>query len=400
MPYYKELFKKNNIRLSEINNLEDLKKIPILEKKIIRKNSNLLINELYKKRKLNVIQTTGTTGTPLKVYCDIESRTKNYAFYDRFLLQIGINYKGKKATFGGRIVVPFKQKQPPYWRYSYFQRNMLFSSYHLKNENILYYVEKLKNYRPHYIDSYPSSIYTISRYLYEHKISGKNITDAIITSAETLYQEQRELIEKIFGVPVYDQYGCAEMCVFIGQCKEKNYHVNIDYGAVEFLNEKGQNAKEGEEANIVCTGFVNSAMPFIRYDIGDRCYFTKNECKCGNHFPVIGKIIGRRDDIILTPDGRKIGRLGPLLKGLPVKEAQFTQEKIDLVNIKLVKDHGFTVETEKIIKKQLNQRLGKKIFFKFEYIESIPRGAGGKYRYVVSHMNAQINKKNLILDKK
>ena len=400
VPYYRNLFQRLDIKVSDINTFEDFKKIPILEKDILRKNYKSFINEKFKKSSLHVIQTTGTTGTPIKVYFNSTSRKLHYAFYERFISQNCINYKMKKATFGGRIIAPFEQQKPPFWRYSYFQKNLLFSSYHLKVENIIHYIDKLKNFRPHYIDSYPSSIYTIARYMDEHKIFGINITDAIITSAETLFPEQRELIEKVFGVPVYDHYGCAEMCVFIGQCRERNYHVNMDYGLVEFLNDKEQNAKEGEEARIVCTGFVNMVMPFIRYNIGDICYISSKKCKCGSAFPVIEKIIGRTDDIIVTPDGRKIGRLGPLLKEMPIKEAQFIQEKIDLINIRLVKDIGFTVETEKMIKKKLNQRLGNKIFFNFEYIKSIPRGKGGKYRYVISHLNAQINKKNLILDKK
>ena len=386
VPYYRNLFQKLDIKVSDIDTLDDIRKIPILGKDHLRGDYKNFVNEKFKKSSLHVIQTTGTTGTPLKVYFNSTSRKLHYAFYERFISQTCINYKMKKATFGGRIIVPFEQQKPPFWRYNYFQKDLLFSSYHLKNENLLHYIDKLKKYRPHYIDSYPSSIYTIARYMEEHKICGKNITDAIITSAETLFQEQRELLEKVFGAPVYDHYGSAEMCVFIGQCKEKNYHVNMDYGVVEFLNDKDQNAKEGEEARIICTGFINTVMPFIRYNIGDTCYISSKKCKCGNPFPVIDKIIGRIDDIIITPDGRKIGRMGPLLKGLPVKEAQFTQEKIDLVNIKLVKEHGFTVETEKIIIKQLNQRLGNKIWYKFEYIENIPRGRGGKYQYVISHL--------------
>ena len=226
----------------------------------------------------------------------------------------------------------------------------------------------------------------------KHKIIGTNITKAITTSAETLFTEQRELIETVFGVPIFDQYGSAEMCVFIGQCRKGKYHINMDYGHVEFIKNNGEVAKKGEEARIICTGVINEAMPFIRYNIGDTCIYSIKKCDCGNPFPAIDKIEGRIDDTIYTPDGRNIGRLSPVLKGFPVKEAQYVQKDVDSIIVRIVKDDGFTQEIEKEIINQLKYRLGDKILFKFEYLKSIKREKGGKFKYVISYLNTQKNK--------
>ena len=361
-----------------------LKKIPILEKDEIRKAPQNFINKKFNANRLLVVHTTGSTGTPLKIYCNTETRQRNYAFYNRFLNQVGIAFKRRRATFGGRIIVPSKQKKPPFWRYSYFQKNLLFSSYHLTDENIPFYIQQLTKFKPDYIDTYPSSLFCIAQYAKSHNINLRGITKEITTSAETLFPEQRHVIEAVFGVPIYDQYGAAEMCVFVGQCKEGNYHIHTDYGVIEFLREDGSKAKAGEESEIICTSFINPVMPLIRYRIGDRGIFSDSPCRCGSIFPVMEKILGRIDDVIITPDGKKIGRLSPVMKGFPVKEIQFVQKVQSEVDVFIVKAPGYDDNTEFELINQLRNRLGEVISINLKYVDQINRGKGAKLKSIVS----------------
>jgi phenylacetate-CoA ligase len=273
---------------------------------------------------------------------------------------------------------------PPFWRYSAFSKNLLMSSYHLSGGNMPAYIAKLKEFEPDYIDAYPSSIFAIAHYALANGISLRGVTKGITTSAETLFPEQRDTIEKAFGTPVYDQYGCAEMAVFVGQCKEGRYHIHEDYGIVELLDDAGNPALPGQEAEIVCTGFINPIMPLIRYKIGDMAVLSAAPCPCGSPFQALDAIIGRMDDVIVTPDGRKIGRLSPVLKGFPVQEAQYIQESNDTLRVLLVKGAGFTDADAKNICQELQKRLGPLMQVKLEYTLEIPRGARGKYRNIVS----------------
>jgi phenylacetate-CoA ligase len=382
VPYYRVILK--DISIQNVKCIDDMLKFPLLEKKVLRTSPETLIDERYKKKKLLIVRTTGTTGTPLNIYCTSQVRKKNYAFYNRFLLLAGIQYSDKRATFGGRIVVAHDQQRPPFWRYSYFQKNLLFSSFHLRDETIESYIEKLFQYRPHYIDSYPSSIYTIAKYAQEHAINLKGITVGITTSAETLFDDQRVMIEEAFGVPVIDQYGATEMCVFIGQCAQGRYHVHTDYAIVEFLREDGSQAMAGEEAEVVCTGLINPVMPLIRYKIGDKVVVSDEQCTCGCVFPVVGKLIGRADDVILTPEGNRVGRLGSVLKGFPVKEAQYLQETIHAVTVRLVPDDRYSADTEQKLVVELRKRLGQEIEIHIQQVQRIDRGTGGKLKTVSS----------------
>jgi phenylacetate-CoA ligase len=388
VPYYRETLKKHNIEVNKIRTIDDFLKVPLLEKEDIRKNPLHLVSKKYNNKRLIGIHTTGTTGAPLKIYCDKATRQLNYAYYDRFLAQVGINYSGRRATFGGRIIVPPEQRKPPFWRYSLLQKNLLFSSYHLIDKNIPHYIAKLKRFKPDIIDAYPSSLYTVALYAKMHNIGMNNVTKGITTSAETLFPEQREIIESIFGVPIYDQYGAAEMCVFLGQCKQYRYHIHSDYALVEILRPDGTRALPGEEGEIVCTGFINPVMPLIRYRIGDRAVLWDHRCDCGSDFPVVTKILGRIDDVIITPDGRRVGRLSPVLKGFPVKEAQYVQNSIHEIQVLIVKANRFNPQTEKALTYELRKRLGTQIKINYKYLSRIPRGKGGKLRSIISNVPA------------
>ena len=217
VPYYSDLFKKNGLTPGDIRTVDVVEKIPLLSKDVVRRSPELFINGKYKKRKLHTIYTTGTTGTPLTIYCNSEVRQRNYAFYSRFLRMNGFNEEGKRATFGGRIVVPPEQKAPPFWRYSRFQKNLLFSSYHLTERNIPAYIEQLKSFGPDYIDTYPSSIFAIANYVVKNNLDLRGVTQGITTSGETLFSNQRDIIESAFGVHICDQSGASEMFIFVSQ---------------------------------------------------------------------------------------------------------------------------------------------------------------------------------------
>lgn len=382
--HYRGIFKKLSLDVSSNITLSELARIPILSKEQLRKNPKNFVNKNYKNFK--TLFTSGTTGSPTKVFYNHHVRQKHYAFYSRYLKSIGVDIFDKKATFGGKIFIKNNQVNPPFWRYDHYNKNLLLSSYHITDKNVPSYIEELKSYKPKYIESYPSSIFSLSKFAFENEISLKGITQAIITSAETLMDDQRKIIERVFQAPVFDQYGSVEMCVFIAQCKKHNYHIHTDYGHVEFINKDGNVAKPGEIAEIICTGFINSVMPLIRYRIGDLCVLSESKCSCGSKFPILEEIIGRKDDAIHTPDGRMVSRLGKALYGLPINEIQIIQREKKHIDVLIVKDRNFTLTSEKKLRQQLINRIGKEIDIKFKYVDTIDRGPNGKLKTIVSYL--------------
>ncbi|MDC4205474.1 MAG: hypothetical protein MPW14_22405 [Candidatus Manganitrophus sp.] len=384
VPYYRQLVRDGRIDLQAVKSVDDLCRIPILTKEQIRNDPEAFLASGFGSGQLIKIGTSGTTGKTLTIYIDKDSRRRAYAFFSRFKAWFGIDPSLPNVTFAGRVFVEPDRKTPPFWRRNRVSNNYLFSSYHLSPATLPSYVEALLKIQPHFIDSYPSSIYTIAKYMQDNGISGI-FPKAIITSSETLLEHQRRTIEEVFRCPVADQYGCAEQVVFVSQCEKGTYHVHPEFGVVEFLREDGSEAEPGEQARLVCTGFTNDAMPLIRYEMGDVGVRSSEECACGRSFPSIKQIIGRMDDTLITGDGRRIGRLDPVFKGLKsVIEAQIVQEDYENIVLYIVPGRDFQMGHAQTVVSELRKRLGSSMKVRVELVDEIARTSSGKFRAVVS----------------
>jgi phenylacetate-CoA ligase len=386
VPYYNELFNCHKLRPENINDINDLEKIPLLRKDIIRGKSD---NFVYLKNtgKYLKLNTSGTTGSPLVIICDIESRKRHYAFLSRFREWFGIKMGMRRASFFGRIVVSPSQKKPPYWRFDISENNFLFSSYHMSEENLKHYYNKLLEIKPIEISGYPSSLYILSKYIIKNKLQ-KIVPSFIMTTAETLLDYQREMIEDAFCCKVRDQYGCTEMALFVSQCEQGSYHVHPEYGIIEVIDADGNVVDEGKEGEIVCTSFINRAMPLIRYKLGDNVIASKQHCSCGRNFPVIENIVGRVDDILITPDGRPLGRLDPIFKSTRgIYETQVIQTKIDTLQFNIVKKELFGEDEKKDLLYEINKRTGNVMKIELNIVPAIQKDKNGKFRSVVSLIN-------------
>jgi phenylacetate-CoA ligase len=386
VPYYQRVYGDLGISADKITRTEDLQHLPILSRATAKKYAKELLSNEYATSKRVAVHTTGTTGSPLRIETNNLFRQKNYAFFNGYLKSIGLDSSAKHIILGGRVIVPQEITKPPFWRYSYFQKSLLMSSYHLSDSYLNSYIDEIESFSPEYVESYPSSIYAIATYML--KIGRRLNCKAIVTSAETLSTEQREIIEQAFNTTVYDQYGCAEMCVFVAQCSHGNYHVRSDYGVLEIVDEEGNLVRKGHPGRVVCTGFINRVMPLIRYSIGDiAVYSDEGYCECGLKTPIIKEIQGRIDDVLLTRDGRAVGRLSPILKGFAIQESQYVQHNIGEVDLFIVPESGFSRDKDvKRVIDAVQMRFGHDGKINVHLVKQIERGQGGKQKSVISHV--------------
>ena len=388
VPYYKDALSAIGINPADMTSRDILDSLSVITKKLVKESPSMFISSHYTKNQLKTIYTSGTTGTPLEIFATKKSIQNNYAFFSRFLDWAEVTHDQPSATFAGRIIIPSNQKTPPFWRRNAAMNNTLYSSYHISESNIPAYIKELERTKVAYIDSYPSSIYAIAQYINHFSVDHTIRPKAIITSSETLQQHQREAIESAFGCIVYDQYGSAEMAAFICQCKEGTYHINPEYGIAEVLDSNNKPTDTGLPGRLVCTGFLNYGMPLIRYDTGDTVVLSDRQCDCGRHFPVVESILGRTDDLIVTPSGKIIGRLDPVFKGLSfIRETQIVQDAYDKITVNLVKDAGFSNDTAESLRKELIRRIGDEVDVTIKLVDHIPRTKTGKFRAVISHIS-------------
>src|SRR5690606_5116313 len=160
-------------------------------------------------------------------------------------------------------------------------------------------------------------------------------------------------------------------------------HSMPEYGILEVIPQAGAENIVG--GDIVATGFINPAMPLLRYRMGDQAIPADRTCPCGRNFPAVEQLLGRIDDVILTPDGARIGRLDPIFKGAQgIIECQIVQDKLDTVIVRAVLSEGHGKEALDPVVTQLKRRLPGTMTVLTEIVGSLPRTKGGKLRAVVS----------------
>jgi phenylacetate-CoA ligase len=361
--------------------LDRLRDYPILTKDDVKAAGRALVSQRTS-GSLVEIHTGGTTGKPLTIFCDRHTLQLSYAFFGRLREWAGIPNRGRVATFAGRRVVP-AAAGAPFWRHNLSARTLLFSSYHISPATVDQYLEALGRFKPDLIDSYPSSLHPLATRMLERNVSSIR-PRGIVTSSETLFAEVRRDLEAAFGCRVTDYYGAAEMAAFVGQCEKGRYHVNPEYGVVEVLRD-GEPVRPGESGEIVATGFINPVMPLIRYATGDLAVMAEPGCECGRHFPVLDRVEGRMDDVIVTPDGRRVGRLDPIFKAVSsLFETQIVQDRPDHVRVEVVVRGPFPQSEERVLLEELRARLGNRMTIDIERVSVIERTGRGKLRTVVN----------------
>ncbi|MCF7560787.1 hypothetical protein L3X39_09065 [Sabulilitoribacter multivorans] len=369
-----------------LKNIEDapfkvLNKMPILKKSERKNNADLIANT---NRKTDGIgYTSGTSGSPTINYLDSESINRSFALWRRFHKAIGLNTKKvRQVRFSGRLMVRPDAKKPPFWVYNYFERQLLMSTYHLKEENLIHYIKKLNTFKPILLDGYPSALYIISRFVNENNLKFLFTPKAIAVTAETLYDYQRIEIEKAFNCHVYNQYASSEGSPFITECVNGYLHLNLDSGVFEFITNEGKKAKPGEVAQLVVTSFTNLKTPLIRYNIEDTVLLAENEktCDCGCMMPIIEKLTGREDDILWTDEKGYVGRMDTAYKGLEgIIKSQIIQENPNEIIVNLIADSKFDSKMKSNFLHNLKNRLGENINYQINIVEDIPLGPNGKF---------------------
>lgn len=354
---------------------------PLIDKAEVRAAGRALLAE-RRQGPLFESGTSGSNGSPLRLWQDLAAINRENAFVWRQLEWAGLRPGQRRAWLRGDMVVPAAQRDPPYWRLNRAENMLMLSSYHLAESTGGACLEALEGFDPVLIQAYPSSIGFLAAWLLARgRCYRGRALGAIVTSSETLSAERRRDIGIAFGCPVFDWYGQAERVAAVGTCERGRYHLLSDYAHVELLP-----AGDGR-FELVGTGLGNFAMPLIRYRTGDyvRPAPAGWRCSCGRALPLIDAIEGRVDDAVQLPDGRSIGRLDHVFKALSgIVEAQIRQEHAAALEVLVVPGPGYGTSTRHALLANLRERLGGEVALRIRDVDAIPRGPNGKFKGVVA----------------
>jgi phenylacetate-CoA ligase len=383
VPYYRDNYRALGLDFDKLEFPHAITKLPLITKNDVREGGRSLVSERYQ-RPLFSGSTSGTTGTPLRIYQDLSAINRENAFIWRQLNWAGLRRGERRATMRGDTVVPADQLKPPYWRLNRAENMLMLSSYHLSEAAVPAYVDSLAIFDPVVIQAYPSSIGFLATWMLSSgfRYHGRSLR-AIVTSSETLSEEQRREIETAFGCAVFDWYGQFERVAAVGTCEQGRQHLLSDYSFVELLP-----AEDGL-FELVGTGFNNLSMPLIRYRCGDlvRPAPVNQRCACGRSFPLIEQVIGRVDDSVELANGRSVGRLDHIFKGVEgILEAQIRQHRLDAVSLLIVPSATFNDRTRQALQNNARERLGGEVAVEIRLVDAIARTKNGKFKSVVCNV--------------
>ena len=389
VPFYQAHWKKSGITdISDIKNLDDFAKLPVLTKQDVSDNYEQLIPESYKGKNIKK-STGGSTGTPFRFELDELSNDTRQAIMWRGYGWLGAGL-GVRSLFlwGDNIGKTSWLRALKEKLYHRFYNREMVSTFSMNLNNIGEYVSKINHYKPSAIISYVNPLYEIAKFINNNNISVYS-PNSLLTGAEPLYDFQRIEIEKAFNAKVYNTYGCREFMLIAAECQQQDgLHINIDHLVVETLDNNG-NSIISEAGDLAITDLMNYGMPLIRYINGDRATLTNTKCHCGNPLPLIKKVNGRKLDVIKTQAGHMIpGELFPhLFKEFDgIVKFQVKQTALESITIYIVKNDKFIEQSKVLISEEIEHYSKGELTINFEFVTDIPLTKSGKYRVTVSEL--------------
>ncbi|MBN1367623.1 MAG: phenylacetate--CoA ligase family protein [Dehalococcoidales bacterium] len=396
VPYYHRIFDERGLKPSDIKSVEDLAKLPLLDKRIIRRNFDLIKARNIPAEDFLPLSTSGSTGEPLLFYSTkVDRYNWGYARTLRARRWAGYDIGDKAAEFGAIQTDITTLKFFTDETKRYFTRVMLSDVRRISDATLPQIARKLVSYNPKFLFGYPSALDLLSRYFQKHGPVNLRL-EAVMTNSEQLYDYQRELFRKVFNCETYSRYGSWEVHVVAAECAERNgYHIAVEDVIVEIVDDAGNPLPPGVTGRILLTNLHNYAMPFIRYDIGDTAALSDKACPCGREgLPLMVNLNGRADAVIFTPSGKYIpGRAlpgGRFFAGLGIAKFQIVQESVDELVFNIVPDKYNNPAPQDLISREIEvcyrPILGPEVAIKVQFVSQIPPDKSGKMNVIVSKL--------------
>ena len=362
---------------------EPLSDWPVLPRSELRRDPTSLLSANHERRLVDD-HTSGTTGTPLLLHFERGAVRHRYALHvARLLRWNGADRDTRWAIIGGQLVAAPDRTRPPFWVWNAAARQLYLSAFHISETNAAAYARALSDHRVEWMLGYPSAIAALVGACVSAGVQLPPLR-FVVSNAEPLFDHQREAIEQAFTCVVREEYGMSEAAAAASECEAGSLHLWPEVGIVEVLSDDGpEPVAPGEIGRLVCTGLLNRAMPLVRYEVGDRGALAIDPCPCGRTLPVLSRVEGRVDDVLVTSDGRTIGRLDGVFKSdLPIVEAQIAQLAPDHFEIRVVPAAEYPMEVDERLRQELRRRVGP-VHVDVVHTTQLSRTANGKLRAVV-----------------
>lgn len=387
VPYYRDCFASLDFKPQNISSLADLNQLPLLTKTIIRAEGDRMKSQVAKG--LARFNTGGSSGEPLIFFIGTERVSHDVAAKWRATRWWDVDIGDREIVVWGSPIELSAQDRLRHWR-DRLMRTQLLPAFQMSEAKLDEFILTITRTRPRMLFGYPSSISLLARHAEKRgqSMSRLGIKVAFVTS-ERLYEEQRNVISRIFGCPVANGYGGRDAGFIAHECPAGGMHLTAEDIIVEIVDRDGHVLAPGQVGEIVITHLATSDFPFIRYRTGDMGALSTTLCACGRGLPILEEIQGRTTDFVVAADGTVMHGLALIypIRDLPgVAAFKVIQHSLNHTEVQIVANGDYSPAVANSIQSGIQARLGKNVTVDVQKVEAIQPERSGKFRYIVSHV--------------
>jgi len=394
VPHYREAMRRLGLRPEDFRTADDLARLPLISKQDVTSAPERFAPDDGHPRAALRIQSSGTTGKPAYVDYDAHALILSLAAGQRRRAVLA-HYLGQ--SFGYRELSIMRlgsvstQMRRFYEEHTWAPRRVDLERLMLDpGEPFPKLVERINEFRPDVIVGYGSHLGAFMRWLYFERIDFHR-PKAVTYGADAMPAADRQIIEEGLGIPVFSFYQSVEALRIAFQCeKRRGLHIFTDHVALRIADAEGRTLPPGEPGEVVVSNLTNRATVLLNYRQGDLAALSRESCPCGRNLPVLEGLQGRRDDLVLRPDGTSVHPLALIarLQRIPgVLQVQLVQEELCRFLVRVVCAPGAAwQEISGNIEDAMRSVLGKGITVASEMCEMIRPGPSGKVRAVICRL--------------
>lgn len=386
--FYRHRFEAAGITPDMINTPQDFLRLPILTKEEVRAAGLTMLSRGFIPEALQQAKTGGSTGKSLKLYYTEECSEMRNGCAWRHDRWTGWEPGEPVAACWGNPYLPKTIKE---WLKQQFLQPILYlDTMHVNDAAVQVFVTRWHRMKPTLLFGHAHSLYLLANYLRKLNIAGLR-PKGILSSSMMLIPSERQVIEETFGVRVIDRYGCEEVSLIACECKRhEGMHLNIDHLFIEFIGEDGLPVAVGEPGKIVVTDLVNTAMPFIRYQVEDVGVPTDRRCSCGRGLPLMEGVAGRVADFLVKPDQTKVAGISlienTLTRFTGLDQMQIIQHELLDFEIRLVVGPTYTEQVGDELSAYWKMVFGEDAQVRLVLLDEIRPEGSGKFRFSICHV--------------
>lgn len=299
-PFYQRLFKENNIQISDIQTLEDLRKIPTTSKNDIQQNNDDFFC-IPQNKIVDYSTTSGTLGDPVTFGLsdnDLERLAYNEAVS---FVCAGIQ-KGDVV----QMITTIDKRFMAGLAYFLGLRKMGASVVRMGPGIPELQWDSIFRYKPKYLITVPSFLLKMIDYAEKHDIDYKNssVFGAICIGESIKNQDFTDniLSQKIkekWNIQLFSTYASTEMSTAFTECEfQVGGHQHPELIITEILDDEENPVKNGESGELTITTLGVEALPLLRFKTGDLVKAHYEPCQCGRNTMRLGPVVGRKQQMI------------------------------------------------------------------------------------------------------